>query len=86
MANVVIYSTGSCPYCVRACRLLDAKGVIYTEIRVDRDPELRNEMMTKSCRRSVPQIFIGDYHVGGFDEMYLLDKSGELDTLLYPSC
>lgn len=82
MVSVVVYSTGSCPYCVRACRLLDTKGVSYTEIRVDRDPALRNEMVTKSCRRSVPQIFIDDYHVGGFDEMYLLDRNGELDTLL----
>ncbi len=79
---IVIYSTGVCPYCVRAKRFLDAKGVSYTELRVDLDPALRQQMEHKSQRRSVPQIFIGDHHVGGFDDMWRLDQSGKLDTLL----
>ena len=79
---IVIYSTGACPYCVRAKRFLDAKGVSYTELRVDHDPALRQQMEHKSQRRSVPQIFIGDRHVGGFDDMWRLEQSGTLDTLL----
>ncbi|HLA74413.1 MAG TPA: glutaredoxin 3 [Gammaproteobacteria bacterium] len=82
MAKVVIYSTHSCPYCVRARRLLDAKGVSYDEVRVDLDPHLRGYMEQKSQRRSVPQIFIDEYHVGGFEDMWKLDQSGELDALL----
>lgn len=79
---IVIYSTAACPYCVRAKRFLDAKGVSYTELRVDLDPALRQQMEHKSQRRSVPQIFISDHHVGGFDDMWRLDQSGKLDTLL----
>ena len=79
---IVIYSTGMCPYCVRAKRFLDTKGVSYTELRVDLDPALRQQMEHKSQRRSVPQIFIGDHHVGGFDDMWRLEQSGKLDTLL----
>lgn len=82
MARVVIYSTGFCVYCVRARRLLDTKGVRYDELRIDQDPSLRSQMEHKSQRRSVPQIFIGDYHVGGFDEMWRLEQSGKLDVLL----
>ncbi|MEW6353724.1 MAG: glutaredoxin 3 [Pseudomonadota bacterium] len=82
MAQIVVYSTGLCPYCVRARRLLDAKGVAYRELRVDEQPALRAEMETKSGRRSVPQIFIGDYHVGGFDELWSLEQSGRLSALL----
>lgn len=83
MAKVVMYSTAVCPYCVRAEQLLMRKGVKNLEkIRVDLNPELRAEMMEKSGRRSVPQIFIGTTHVGGFDDLFALDQQGELDPLL----
>lgn len=82
MSEVVIYSTGMCPYCVRARQLLERKGVRYTEYRVDEQSRLRHEMESKSKRRSVPQIFIGDLHVGGFDELAQLDRSGKLEALL----
>ena len=82
MANVVMYTTGSCPYCVRARNLLDKKGVKYTEYRVDQNPELRPEMEKRSGGTSVPQIFVDDRHIGGCDDMYELDFDGELDTLL----
>jgi glutaredoxin 3 len=65
-----------------AKRLLDKKGVRYTEINVDAEPGLREEMMIKTKRRTVPQIYIGDYHVGGFDELYALDQQQKLDDLL----
>ena len=77
-----MYSTGFCPYCVRARMLLDRKGVAYKEIRVDHEPQLRAEMMERSRRNTVPQIFIGDYHVGGCDDMFALEQQGKLDTLL----
>lgn len=83
MAKVVMYSTAVCPYCVRAEQLLMRKGVQNLEkIRVDLNPELRAEMMEKSGRRSVPQIFIGTTHVGGFDDLFALDQQGGLDPLL----
>lgn len=83
MADVVIYTTSICPYCFRAKRLLDKKGASFTEIDVGRDPELRAEMMAKANgRHTVPQIFIGDTHVGGCDDLYDLEADGELDTLL----
>ena len=82
MPDVVIYSTRFCPYCVRARMLLDTKGISYTDIRVDNDPELRSEMVRRSGRTSVPQIFIGDFHVGGCDDMYALEREGRLDSLL----
>ena len=82
MAPVTIYSTRICPYCVRAKSLLDSKHVPYTEVLVDEQPEKRLEMMQKSGRRTVPQIFVGDHHVGGFDDLYILDRSGGLDPLL----
>ena len=82
-AHVKLYSTAVCPYCVRAERLLEAKGVTDIEkIRVDLDPEQRVIMMEKTGRRSVPQIYIGDTHVGGFDDLYALDQAGRLDPLL----
>ncbi len=82
-AHVTMYSTAVCPYCVRAERLLVAKGVNDIEkIRVDLDPEQRVLMMQKTGRRTVPQIYIGDTHVGGFDDLYALDQAGELDPLL----
>lgn len=78
-----MYSTGVCPYCVMAERLLKAKGVENIEkIRVDLEPEQRAEMMQKTGRRTVPQIYIGDTHVGGFDDLSALDRSGKLEPLL----
>src|SRR6476619_3582694 len=82
-AHVVLYHTASCPYCVRAERLLEAKGVSDIErIRVDLDPEQRAIMMQRTGRRTVPQIYVGDTHVGGFDDLYALDQAGRLDPLL----
>ena len=81
--DVLMYSTGWCPYCVRARALLEAKGVGLREIKVDENPVERDAMLARSGgRRTVPQIFIGDRHVGGFDDLYALDKAGELDKLL----
>lgn len=78
-----MYSTGVCPYCVMAERLLMSKGVDNIEkIRVDLQPEQRAEMMQKTGRRTVPQIYIGDTHVGGFDDLSALDHAGKLDVLL----
>ena len=82
-AHVIVYSTAVCPYCVRAERLLEAKGVTGIEkIRVDLDPEQRMLMMQKTGRRTVPQIYVGETHVGGFDDLYALDQAGRLDSLL----
>ncbi len=80
--EVLIYSTGVCPYCVMARQLLQKKGVRYTEVRVDQEPVRRAEMEQRSRRRSVPQIFVGETHVGGFEEMARLEHRGELDSLL----
>lgn len=82
MAIVTLYSTAICPYCVRAKQLLERKGIAFTEIRVDENPDQRDEMITKSGRRTVPQIFINGQAIGGCDDLYALDKSGQLDTLL----
>ncbi len=83
MAKVLMYSTAVCPYCVRAEQLLLRKGIKDIEkVRVDLKPELREEMMQKTGRRSVPQIYIGTTHVGGFDELFSLDQQGGLDALL----
>ena len=80
--DIVVYSTGWCPYCVRARALLERKGLPFREIKVDEDPAEREAMLARSGgRRTVPQIFIGERHVGGFDELYALDKSGQLDSL-----
>ena len=79
---VIVYSTAVCPYCVRAERLLEAKGVTVQKIRVDLDPEERIKMMERTGRRTVPQIYVGDIHVGGFDDLYALDQAGKLDPLL----
>ena len=79
---VVMYSTAMCPYCVRAKHLLNHKGVEFEEIRIDMDRSLMQEMMQRSGRRTVPQIFIGETHVGGFDDMAELDSYGKLDPLL----
>jgi glutaredoxin 3 len=83
MADVVMYSTGVCPYCVQAERLLAAKGVRdITKIRVDLDPARRDEMIERTGRRTVPQIFIGSTHVGGYDDLAALDRAGGLAPLL----
>ena len=83
MQKIEIYTTLVCPYCVRAKALLDRKGAKYTEIRVDGDDAMRVKMIELSGgRRTVPQIFIGDYHVGGCDDLYELEKAGKLDELL----
>lgn len=83
MARVVMYCTEVCPYCVRAEQLLQRKGVTEIEkIRVDLQPELRVAMTEKTGRRTVPQIYIGDRHVGGYDDLAALDRAGELDELL----
>lgn len=82
MSSVRVYSTAYCPYCVMAKRLLDNKGVVYEEIRVDQDLHRRDEMMQLSGRRTVPQIFVGKTHVGGFDDLSALDRAGGLDPLL----
>jgi len=82
MPEILIYTTKICPYCIMAKRLLDKKGVIYNEINVDTQTGLREEMMQKTKRRTVPQIYIGDFHVGGFDDLYALDQEKKLDTLL----
>ena len=80
--HVVVYSTALCPYCVRAKFLLQSKGVSFEEIRVDMDRDKMTEMMQRSNRRTVPQIFIDDFHVGGYDDMAALDGQGKLDELL----
>ena len=83
MSNVVMYSTMMCPYCQRARMLLRKKGVDYTEILVDREPQRRPEMIEKAGGiTSVPQIFIGKNHVGGCDDMFDLEYNGQLDPLL----
>lgn len=81
-ADVVMYSSAFCPYCHGARALLDRKQIDYTVIDVDRDPALRAEMRARSGRHTVPQIFIGSRHVGGFDELSALDRAGQLDPLL----
>ncbi|HHZ87885.1 MAG TPA: glutaredoxin 3 [Chromatiaceae bacterium] len=82
MSAVIVYSTAMCPYCVRAKQLLQRKGIEYREIRVDLDPEQMQIMRKSSRRRSVPQIFIGAYHVGGYDDLSDLDMQGKLDDIL----
>lgn len=79
---VVLYTTRYCPYCIRAKHLLSSKGVDFQEIAVDGEPQLREEMIQKSGRYTVPQIWIGDEHVGGCDELYLLERQGRLDAML----
>jgi len=83
MPKVTMYSTAVCPYCINAERLLTSKGVTeINKIRIDLQPELRDEMMQKTGRRTVPQIFIDDRHIGGFDDLRALDLAGGLDPLL----
>ncbi|MBI2379689.1 MAG: glutaredoxin 3 [Gammaproteobacteria bacterium] len=82
MAEVLVYTSLVCPYCVQAKRLLDSKGVAYEEIRIDLDALRRQEMMDLSGRRTVPQIFINRQSIGGCDDLYALERAGTLDTLL----
>ena len=83
MARVLMYSTGVCPFCQMAERLLRAKGVAEIEkVRVDLDPPRREEMVQRTGRRTVPQIYVGERHVGGYDDLAELDRAGGLDPLL----
>jgi glutaredoxin 3 len=81
-ATVTLYVSDWCPYCQRARGLLAEKNVEFSEVNVDDDAKLREEMIARSNRRTVPQIFIGDRHVGGCDDLFELDRSGELDRLI----
>ena len=83
MAEVTIYSTTVCPYCIRAKQLLERKGVAYKEINLSNEaPEARAELMQRTKHRTVPQIFIGEQFIGGFDQLYALEREGKLDDLL----
>jgi glutaredoxin 3 len=82
MPEILIYTADRCPYCVMAKRLLDKKQATYTEINVDAKTGMREELMLKTKRRTVPQIYIGDLHVGGFDDLYALEQAKQLDVLL----
>ncbi|MEL7046206.1 MAG: glutaredoxin 3 [Pseudomonadota bacterium] len=81
-AAVMMYSTRFCPYCMAARRLLAAKGVNYEDIGVDGDPDLRRQMTERAGQRTVPQIWIGERHIGGFTELAALEEQGELDRIL----
>lgn len=80
--KVLIYSSNYCPFCMRAKSLLKSKGVSYDERNVDGKPELRRKMMSESGQRTVPQIWIGQQHVGGCDDLFALERAGKLDGLL----
>ncbi|WIO73957.1 glutaredoxin 3 [Porticoccaceae bacterium LTM1] len=82
MQKVTVYGTRFCPYCIAAKRLLEQKGVHYQDIPVDGNPQLRAEVMQRSGQRTVPQIWVGDTHVGGFDDLRRLEMSGQLNNLL----
>ena len=82
MTKVTMYSTGVCPFCQMAERLLRSKGVEIEKIRVDLEPARRMEMVERTGRRTVPQIYVGDRHVGGYDDLAALDRAGGLDPLL----
>ncbi len=82
MKNVIIYSSDWCPYCTRAKQLLQSKGVAFEEIRVDGKPDVRAAMAQKAGRTSVPQIWIGEQHVGGCDDLFALERDGKLDAWL----
>jgi len=85
MIEVTMYTTTTCPYCRNAKRLLDAKGIAYKEIDV-RSVDVKNEMVSRSGRRTVPQIFFGNWHVGGFDDLAQLESEGGIDQVLIPPC
>jgi glutaredoxin 3 len=80
--NVTLYMSDWCPYCLRARGLLTQKNVVFSEVNVEDDLKFREEMIARSNRQTVPQIFIGDKHVGGWDDLFELDRSGELDRLV----
>lgn len=80
--QITIYSTAVCPYCVAAKNFLKSKGRTWTEVRIDQDPAEREKMMARTRRTSVPQIFVGDVHVGGYDDMMALHRAGGLEPLL----
>ncbi len=82
MSKIVMYAAEFCPYCRRARALLDSKGARYTILDVDRDPSLWDEIAERTGRDTVPQIFIGDRHVGGCDDLFALERRGELEPLL----
>lgn len=83
MSNIIVYTSAHCHYCTKAKSLLEKKGLAYTEIRIDIEPDRMQEMIERSGgRRTVPQIFINHQAIGGFDDLYALEKSGELDRLL----
>ncbi len=83
MPKIEVYSTAVCPYCVSAKNLLKSKGLEWTDVRIDTDPAQRDAMLTRSGgRRSVPQIFVNDEHVGGFDDLVAADRSGKLAQML----
>ncbi|NNF17198.1 MAG: glutaredoxin 3 [Gammaproteobacteria bacterium] len=82
MPKITLYGTRFCPFCIRARQLLEDKGVDFEDISVDQDAEQRLIMRERSGRTSVPQIFVDDHHVGGCDELYALERNGELDQLL----
>ena len=83
--DVSMYTTRFCPYCMRAREMFDVKQISYTDIAVDGSPEKRQEMMERSGRFTVPQIWIGEQHVGGYDDLALLERQGNLDKLLSPT-
>lgn len=85
MANVIVYSSAHCPYCVMAKQLLERKGIKYEEIRVDLEPGRREEMMQKSRQRTVPQIFINNKAIGGYTDLVAIDRAKQLDSLLAQS-
>jgi glutaredoxin 3 len=81
--EIVVYSTGWCPYCERARALLARKGLAFREVKIDENPAERDAMLARTGgRRTVPQIFVGDHHVGGYDDLYALEKAGKLDALV----
>ena len=82
MSQILMYTSAICPYCVAAKNFLRHKGLQWTEVRVDLDPAQRTEMMSRARRTSVPQIFVGDTHVGGYDDLVALDRAGRLQPLL----
>ncbi|MCF6299930.1 MAG: glutaredoxin 3 [Proteobacteria bacterium] len=83
MKEIILYGTLFCPYCFAAKRLLRRKNIVYTEIRVDKDHNKESEMIKKSGRFAVPQIFVGDFHLGGYEYMLELNRKGKLDKILF---
>ena len=84
--TITLYSSAICPYCVAAKNFLKSKGLAWTEVRIDTDPVARDAMVAKARRTSVPQIFVGDTHVGGYDDMMALHRAGKFEPLLQGSC